>query len=140
MIVQDLLDRHKGGLVACRPEDTIKTAAILLRSNHIGAMPVCDDGNRLLGVLSERDIVRGVADRDAEVLLLPVGDLMTTKVVVCRPADSVVDAMRLMFQNKIRHLPVIEEGTVCGMISLRAVMESRLRTRKWTGAGVRAKA
>ena len=65
---------------------------------------------------------------------MTVSELMSRDVITCKPDNDVTDAIRLMFQHKIRHLPVIEEGLVCGMISLRAAMESRLRTRRWSGA------
>lgn len=134
MLVNRLIKHQKDRLLTCRPDDSIKEAAVMLRSNHIGALPVCDDDRRLKGVLSERDIVRAVADSDAEALGMTVSELMSRDVITCKPDDDVTDAIRLMFQHKIRHLPVIEEGLVCGMISLRAAMESRLRTRRWSGA------
>ena len=134
MIVQRLIKKQKDRPLTCRPDDTIKMAAVMLRSNHIGAMPVCDENGRMLGLLSERDIVRGVADADAEALAMTVDDLMIRDVVTCRPDDDVADVIRVMFKNKIRHLPVIDEGRVCGMVSLRVAMESRLRRRRWAGA------
>jgi CBS domain-containing protein len=133
MLVHRIIKKQKDKLLTCSPSDSVKMAAVMLRSNHIGALPVCNDDKHLLGVISERDIVRGVADSDAEALAMNVGDLMTREVITCEPVDQVSEAIRLMFQNKIRHLPVIDEGQVCGMISLRTAMESRLRKRRWSG-------
>ena len=133
MLVHRLIKKQKDRLLSCRPDDSIKVAAVMLRSNHIGALPVCDDDRHLQGVISERDIVRGVADSDDQALDMKVGDLMTVEVITCASEDDIRDALRLMFKHKIRHLPVVDEGQVCGMISLRAAMESRLRRRRWSG-------
>jgi|APSaa5957512493_1039668.scaffolds.fasta_scaffold151225_2 CBS domain-containing protein len=133
MLVHRLIKKQKDRLLTCRPDDSIKVAAVMLRSNHIGALPVCDADRHLKGVISERDIVRGVADSDAQVLEMTVAELMTAEVITCAPDDDIRDALRLMFKHKIRHLPVVDEGQVCGMVSLRAAMESRLRRRRWSG-------
>jgi CBS domain-containing protein len=133
MKVKSILARQEGPLITCRPDHSLRDAAVLLRDKRIGAMPVTVDGARLVGVLSERDVVRGFAEHGEGLLALRVDDLMTRQVVVCRPTDDVTDAIRLMFQHKIRHLPVMDGTDVAGMISLRAAMEARLRARKWTG-------
>lgn len=126
MRVKDILVAKKGALVTNRPEDTVEAAAVLLTNNNIGALPVRDGNGDLVGVISERDIVRGFARQGGRLLQLKVKDLMTRKVVTCGPEDDVKDAMRLMSDRHIRHLPVITEGKISGIISSRDVMESRL--------------
>lgn len=126
MRVKDILAAKKGALVTNRPEDTVEAAAVLLTNNNIGALPVRDGNGDLVGVISERDIVRGFARQGGRLLQLKVKDLMTRKVVTCEPEDDVKDAMRLMSDRHIRHLPVITEGKISGIISSRDVMESRL--------------
>lgn len=126
MRVKDILAAKKGALVTNRPEDTVEAAAVLLTNNNIGALPVRDGNGDLVGVISERDIVRGFARQGGRLLQLKVKDLMTRKVVTCEPEDDVKDAMRLMSDRHIRHLPVITDGKISGIISSRDVMESRL--------------
>jgi len=126
MQVIDLLDRTARSPVTARPEDTLQTAATLLANNNIGAMPVRDGEGRLVGVLSERDIAHCFADLGKKVEDLRVQDMMSRDVVTCSPKDDVNDAMRVMSQRRIRHLPVVENGTLSGMISSRDVMEAML--------------
>ncbi|MDH5748333.1 MAG: CBS domain-containing protein [Rhodospirillales bacterium] len=126
MQIREILTHNKNRLVTNRPEDTIEASAMLLSTNNIGALPVRDGDGRLVGVISERDIVRGLAEHGAKVRDLCVRDLMTRDVVTCSPADTVKHAMSLMSQRHIRHLPVMEDGVLIGMISSRDVMASRL--------------
>ncbi len=126
MRVKDILAAKKSALVTNRPEDTVEAAAVLLTNNNIGALPVRDGNGDLVGVISERDIVRGFARQGGRLLQLKVKDLMTRKVVTCEPEDDVKDAMCLMSDRHIRHLPVIADGKISGIISSRDVMESRL--------------
>jgi len=126
MQVIDLLDRTGRSPVTARPEDTLQTAATLLANNNIGAMPVRDGEGRLVGVLSERDIAHCFADLGNKVTDLRVQDMMSRDVVTCSPTDDVNDAMRVMSQRRIRHLPVVENGGLSGMISSRDVMEAML--------------
>ncbi|MHA1597474.1 MAG: CBS domain-containing protein [Alphaproteobacteria bacterium] len=139
MSVQNILDRQQFDLITIRPEDTIETAAKLLTSNNIGAIPVRDSEAKMVGVLSERDLVHGYADSGAKVMSFTVADLMTTKVTSCRPDDSVKDAMKKMSKLHIRHLPVLDgDGSVIGMISQRDVMEIRLEQSEMEASELRA--
>ncbi len=126
MKVQGLLERKGRGLITNRPEDTIETAAALLSTNNIGALPVRDGDGNLVGVISERDIVRGLAEHGVRVRSLRVQELMTRTVITCSPDDEVKDAMKIMHQRHFRHLPVVKDGRLCGMISSRDVMQVRL--------------
>ncbi len=128
MTVEKFLARQKM-VIACRPEDTVQAAAMLLSSNKIGAMPVRDEAGRLVGILSERDIVQAFATRPAaEIMSLHVSDLMSRDPVTCRPTDTMLDAMQIMTRNRFRHLPVVDdEGQVVGMLSIRDALEAKLR-------------
>ncbi len=126
MLIQEILDRKGSGLITNRPEDTIETAAALLASNNIGALPVRDGDGNLIGVISERDIIRGLAQHGAKVRSLRVEDLMTRGVVTIAPTDQVKDAMAVMTMRHFRHLPVVKDGALIGMISSRDVMKYRL--------------
>ncbi len=125
MSVREILNRKGSRLVTCRPEDTVESAATILTSNEIGALPVRDAEGRLVGVISERDIVRGLSER-GKVMALHVRDLMTSGAVVVPPDASLKDVWRIMAQRHIRHLPVVEDNKLIGMISVRDVVEFRL--------------
>jgi CBS domain-containing protein len=126
MLVKDILENTGRALITNRPEDTIEAAAMLLSTNNIGALAVRDADGALVGVISERDIVRAFAEHGGRVQALRVRDLMTRDVVTCAPTDTVKDAMGRMNQRHIRHLPVVQDGDLRGMISSRDLMASRL--------------
>jgi CBS domain-containing protein len=96
--------------------------------HHIGAMPVCEAGGHMAGIISERDLVRAFARADwSELQYLRARDVMTTRVVSCKPDDSMRTAQDLMRINHCRHLPVVEAGLVKGMISVRDTLAQRLQ-------------
>jgi CBS domain-containing protein len=127
MKVKEYLATLKRVIITCRPEDTIETAATLLATNHIGAMPVRDASGRIVGMFSERDIIRGFSQRGSEVGRLLVGDLMATRLVVCAPDDTMVTARKLMKVNRIRHLPVMNDDQLVGLLSISDVLEAILQ-------------
>ena len=127
MKVQEYLAALKRVIIACRPEDTIETASTLLATNHIGAMPVRDADGRIVGMFSERDIVRAFSQRGLEVGRLRVADLMATKLIVCTPEDTMVTARKLMKANRIRHLLVMDDDRLAGLLSISDVLEVILR-------------
>ena len=127
MTVAELLRSKKDQRVfTVREDDTIADAAAMLKEHGIGALPVCGAEGQLLGVISERDMIGGMVARGAAVLSLRVSDLMTRRVIVCKPTDSVKEAMAVMSRSHIRHLPVMDEGKLRGVISQRDVMKSQL--------------
>jgi CBS domain-containing protein len=123
MKVKDYLATIKRVIITCRPEDTMETAATLLATNHIGAMPVRDANGRIVGMFSERDIIRAFSQRGREVQRLLVGDLMSRTLIVCTPEDTMVTARKLMKANRIRHLLVMEDGHLVGLLSISDVLE-----------------
>jgi len=123
MKVKDYLATIKRVIITCRPEDTMETAATLLATNHIGAMPVRDANGRIVGMFSERDIIRAFSQRGREVQRLLVGDLMSRTLIVCTPEDTMVTARRLMKANRIRHLLVMEGIHLVGLLSISDVLE-----------------
>lgn len=126
MTVESIL-KHKGGdVITVGPDDSLEVTASLLHSRRIGAVIVKSADGQVVGVLSERDIVRGIAQGGAACLARPVRDFMTGKVVSCRLADTVIEVMGLMTDRRIRHLPVIEEGRLVGMISIGDVVKRRI--------------
>jgi len=126
MDVQGILRLKGSAVVTIRPDDTIAHLVDGLARERIGAMVVSDDGRTIQGVISERDVVRGLADRGAAVLQLAVRDLMTRQVVTCAPTDSVKQVMAAMTRGRMRHLPVVEDGRLAGIISIGDVVKNRL--------------
>ncbi len=126
MNVGELLKRSGKSVITVRAEDTVETAATVLATNNIGAVPVRDGADGLVGVLSERDIVRALSAHHGKTSELKVEELMSTKVITCGPNDEAAKAQAVMNQHRIRHLPVIEDGRLIGMISSRDVMETVL--------------
>jgi CBS domain-containing protein len=126
MSVQSIL-AHKGNRVITLPADAkVGFAAHRLRIEGIGAIVITGDGKSIEGILSERDIVHGLTEHGAEVVDLPVSALMSRHVVTCKPGASLSDAMHLMTQHRIRHVPVVEAGALRGIISIGDVVKSRL--------------
>ena len=113
-------------LAVCRAEETIGAIAARLSSLNIGAMPVSDDKHALIGVISERDIVRAFAQDATMLRERLVRELMTSKVVFCDPKTTMIDAEKMMNEARVRHLPVVEDGKAVGMLSIRDLMVWRI--------------
>jgi len=123
----DAILRHKGDtVVTIAPDTTIAEAVSLLRMRSIGALVVSGDGMTPEGMLSERDIVRGLARDGARLLERRVEDIMTRAVVTCGRHDSLADLMALMTERRIRHLPVMHGGRLVGIVSIGDVVKNRL--------------
>lgn len=128
MKVAKFLALSRQRLVTCLPDDHLSAVANLIFAHNIGAMPVCEQGIRMVGIISERDLVRAFARSDwSELQHIRARDLMTTRVITCGPDDSMLTAQRLMKENHIRHVPVLRDGQVQGMISLRDALSHRLQ-------------
>jgi CBS domain-containing protein len=126
MSIQSILD-HKGSKVVTIASDTrVGAAALRLRLEHIGAVIITGQDNRIEGILSERDIVEGLTEHGGAVIDLPVSALMSRNVHTCRPDAEIRDVMRLMTMHRIRHVPVVENGALRGIVSIGDVVKSRL--------------
>src|SRR3954453_20967764 len=117
MTVKAILDGKGGDVVTIEPTATLATAAKLLAKHRIGALVVYGPDRRIGGIVSERDIVRVVAEHGAGALEQPVGQVMTRKVITCRMSETVAGLMELMTTGKFRHLPVVEDGQLLGIVS-----------------------
>jgi len=124
--VRDVLASKDGGLVWINPEDTVAHAVEVLRDKGIGALLVKNPQGELVGILSERDIVRRLADTPGKTLPQTVKDLMSTEVVTATPDQSVVEVLRNMTDGRFRHMPVLEQGQLVGMITIGDVVNFRL--------------
>ncbi|MBP2311966.1 CBS domain-containing protein [Azospirillum soli] len=125
--VADVLN-HKGrSVVSILPSESVETAARLLTDKRIGAVVVRDRRGKLIGILSERDIVRAVALRGADAMEHTVEDLMTKTVKTCRPADTIKEVMQMMTLRRHRHVPVCDDaGDLVGVVSIGDAVKARL--------------
>ncbi len=126
MRIEDILHKTHRNLITIAPEETAETAAKVLAANNIGALPVCDRDGRLVGILSERDIVHGLSERGGGIAAVKVSELMSPRVVTCSPRDDVGKTMAVMSERYFRHIPVLVDGRPSAMISSRDVMEALL--------------
>jgi len=127
MIVRSMLKSKSSADVATTVAvQTVGDAAKLLDQRRIGALVVVDDQRALVGILSERDIVRGLSRHGQAVLEMQVGQLMTADVLTCTPEETIDGVMATMTSNRIRHLPVLEEGRLAGIITIGDVVKARL--------------
>jgi len=125
MTVRSILSGKGHNVVSVEPKTKLAAAVKLLAEKRIGAVLVMSQ-SRMEGILSERDIVRVLAERGAGVLDEPVSAVMTRKVVTCRETDTVAELMETMTQGKFRHLPVVENNGVVGLISIGDVVKQRV--------------
>ncbi|UWU90237.1 CBS domain-containing protein [Bradyrhizobium sp. CB1015] len=126
MTVRSILNTKGHQIMSVEPDAKLADAIKLLGEKKIGAVLVMDQC-RLEGILSERDIVRVLGERGAGVLEAPVSEVMTRKVVTCKETDTVAELMETMTTGKFRHLPVIDNGKVVGLISIGDIVKWRVR-------------
>jgi CBS domain-containing protein len=125
MLVAEIL-KTKGEVVfTLAPDATVAEAAARLVERQVGALIVCD-GDRVAGVLSERDIVRALAREGAAALAQPVSDHMTAEVIYAEPGEGVDVLMGRMTDRRIRHLPVMKDRRLCGVISIGDVVKCQI--------------
>ena len=126
MRIRDIL-RRKGDTVATVPPDaTVRQLLAVLAEHNIGAVVVSADGASISGIVSERDVVRRLHDRGAGLLDRPVSDIMTAQVRSCGPGDQVEDLRRTMTEHRFRHVPVVEDGRLTGIVSIGDVVKSAI--------------
>ncbi len=124
--VASLLQEKGAEVFSVTPDTEITAAANLLREHRIGSLMVLHHDGEIAGVMSERDIVRGISEFGPDVLKQPVKDIMTEKVVVCEPDYNMVLVMKCMTDRRIRHLPVVENDRCVGVISIGDVVRARI--------------
>ena len=126
MNVQQMLDAKGHDVLTIDPSASVASAAGILTEKGVGALVVSEGGDTVVGILSERDIVRGISQKGPELLAAPVRRIMSANVRTCTPEDSNSEAMALMTEFRIRHLPVIKEQKLYGIISIGDVVKNRL--------------
>jgi CBS domain-containing protein len=119
--------RHKdGGVATIDGAESVRSALAVLDERKIGALVVSSDGQRVEGIVSERDIVRGLHSHGAGLLTEPVSSVMTAEVRTCSLHASVHELAQLMTDHRIRHVPVVEDGRLLGIVSIGDVVKARL--------------
>lgn len=127
MLVHQILKSKSGSIVQTVPAATkVAEAARILAENRIGTVVVSEDGKTADGILSERDIVRELARSGGGCLDRSVGEYMTRKLVTCTPQSSAEDVLHQMTNGRFRHMPVIENGVMVGLVSLGDVVKAQL--------------
>ena len=126
MLVKQILKNKAGGVISIAPEASIAEAAELLAARRIGAVVVSSDGETALGILSERDIVRELGKRGTGCLQDKVESVMTRAIYACSPDDSADQVLETMTKRRFRHMPVMEDMRMTGIISIGDVVAARL--------------
>jgi CBS domain-containing protein len=127
MKVDSILKSKGHDVYTIRPARTIAAAVERMERADVGALVVSEDGSKIDGILSERDVVRSLAQRGASTTRMTVSDLMTHKVTTCRLEDSIKYLMAIMTSQRIRHVPVVDaRGELAGLVSIGDVVKSRL--------------
>ncbi len=125
MILKDLLEEKGGALFCIKPEESVESAVGVMNDRHIGALLVLNDSEELVGVVSERDVLRRLKGRCED---RTVREIMTTrdKIVIAHEGDDVEYAMDMFTKNRIRHLPVFSESRLVGVVSIGDVVRALL--------------
>jgi CBS domain-containing protein len=126
MTVKAILAAKGGDVVTIEPDISVSAASRILAERRIGALVVTGADRRVVGILSERDIVQRLAVDGASALDLPLNEVMTRKVTTCSPTDTISTVMERMTQGKFRHLPVVDQGRLAGIVSIGDVVKHRL--------------
>ena len=131
MQVSEILEAKGDRLISVDMAETVRNVAMKLRREGIGAVVVSGEGKDLVGILSERDIIQSIAEHGPKALGLRAADLMSMGVVTCSPESSTEELMEQMLTGQLRHLPVVRNGALLGMISVSDVVKAVLADLKW---------
>ena len=126
MLVSHILREKGREVLAIPPEATLQEAAAMLTRHRIGALVVQDGKGGLAGIVSERDIVRALAEDSAAALRLPVSARMTRDVATCEESDTIDEIMETMTRCRFRHMPVVDGGRIAGIVSIGDVVKTRI--------------
>jgi CBS domain-containing protein len=137
MIVKTILSAKGNDVISIEPTATLETAVRTLAEHRIGALLVLGTDRRVIGILSERDIVRVLAEQGASVLSQPLSQIMTRRVVTCNSSETIGVIMERMTAGKFRHVPVVEQEQVIGVVSIGDVVKYRLQEMEHESAALR---
>ncbi|GAP64652.1 hypothetical protein ARMA_3075 [Ardenticatena maritima] len=125
MTVRNLLSTKGFGTITVHPDTSVLDAVRILAEHNIGAVVVVDDDDRVVGIFTERDLVRHCATQGAEVLHLPVREVMTPDPITALPQDDLRIIAHVMVEKHFRHIPVVEDGQLIGILSIRDVLKAQ---------------
>lgn len=137
MNVQDILSEKGSRVATMRPDASVDTVVHRLRLDRIGAVVISSDGRTIEGLLSERDIVYGLVEYGAALLQKTAADIMVREVVTCRAQDALKDVMAKMTHSRVRHVPVVENGRLTGIVSIGDIVKHRLNDAELEAAVLR---
>jgi CBS domain-containing protein len=126
MLIGTILRGKGSGVTTVTPESTVRELLAQLAEHNIGAVVVSPDGATITGIVSERDVVRRMHDRGAAILDQPVSTIMTLEVRTVGPGDNVEELRRTMTTHRVRHMPVVEDGRLIGIVSIGDVVKSAI--------------
>ena len=138
MLVEDILATKGTEVATAAATETVSQAVIRMEGIGIGALVIVDSAGKPIGILSERDIARGVSRYGPRLADTAVASLMTRKLVTCKPDTSVADIMGTMTDRRIRHVPVLQDGTLAGIVSIGDVVKVRLGEIEQEASALRA--
>jgi len=125
MIIEAILTRKGREVATIGAQQTVAQAVAVLGERRIGALPVVD-GTDIVGIMSERDVIYCLQEHGAEVLEWPVERVMTAPALTVTPSDAILNALALMSRRRIRHLPVVADGRLCGIVSIGDLVQHRI--------------
>ena len=128
MAVAHILRQKGTSVFTVEPGDSVQTIVDMLARHRIGAVVVVDPAGGIAGIVSERDVVRAMVGDVAAVVSMTAKDIMTAKVRTCSPTDSEAELMQMMTESRIRHLPVVANGRVTGMVPIGDVVKLRIES------------
>ena len=137
MIVKNILLAKSGNVVTIEPTADLTAATKLLAERRVGAVVILGADHRIVGILSERDIVRALAEHGPAALNKPVGQVMTREVKTCSEGDTIEGLMGRMTTGKFRHMPVVEQGKLIGIVSIGDVVKNRVEEIESEAAALR---
>jgi CBS domain-containing protein len=126
MLVSHILDEKGHDVVVVQPDATLVEASMVLNKNRIGALLVLDRSNALKGIISERDIVRALADGGSNAVALTVAACMTKDIATCTENTTIEEIMETMTRYRFRHMPVVKNGRVTGIVSIGDIVKTRI--------------
>ena len=126
MTVKSILEKKGRDVISAMPNATLSEVIAMLARHRIGALVMCDEAHAILGILSERDVVRMLSAQGQKALDMPVSEAMTKKVETCQEKHTVNQVMEIMTQKRFRHMPVERDGKLEGIISIGDVVKARI--------------
>lgn len=126
MTVKSILERKGRDVISAMPNATLSDVIAMLSRHRIGALVICDEAHKILGIVSERDVVRMLSAQGQKALDTPVSEVMTKKVEVCEEKHTINQVMEIMTQKRFRHMPVERDGKLEGIISIGDVVKARI--------------